>query len=102
MAELAHDTAHKLRDSADYVRTHDGKEMMSDIESFVKSHSGQSLIAARIIGFLAGRVQQYRLGTERRSGPERSIASVLQDIVLILVAVVGGATRVHQSGGICG
>ena len=46
---------HKLKDSADYVRIHDSKEMMFDIESFVKSHPGQSLIAAGIIGFLAGR-----------------------------------------------
>ncbi len=55
VAELAHETAHKLKDSADYVRTHDSKQMMADVESFVKSHPGQSLIAAAIIGFLTGR-----------------------------------------------
>jgi len=52
---LAHDTAHKLEASADYVRSHDSKAMMADLESFVKSHPGQSLIAAGVIGFLAGR-----------------------------------------------
>ena len=53
--ELGHETAHKLGETADYVRTHDSKAMMADIETFVKSHPSQALIAAGIIGFLAGR-----------------------------------------------
>jgi len=55
VAHLANETADKLGATAQYVRTHDTKEMMADVEAFVKSHPGQSLIAAAVIGFLAGR-----------------------------------------------
>ena len=55
MANLAHSTADKLSSTAEYVRDHDVKKMMADLEQMVKNNPGPSLLAAAVIGFLAGR-----------------------------------------------
>lgn len=55
VANLAHTAADRLGATAQYVRDHDTKQVMSDVQSFVKSYPGQSLLAAAIVGFLAGR-----------------------------------------------
>ena len=55
IANLAHSTADKLSSTADYVRGHDVKKMMADLEQMVKNNPGPSLLAAAVIGFLAGR-----------------------------------------------
>jgi ElaB/YqjD/DUF883 family membrane-anchored ribosome-binding protein len=52
---LAHDAADKLSSTADYVREHDVNKMMVDVETLVKNNPGPSLLAAAVIGFLAGR-----------------------------------------------
>lgn len=52
---LAHDTAEKLSSTAEYVREHDVNRMMVDVETLVKNNPGPSLLAAAVIGFLAGR-----------------------------------------------
>jgi ElaB/YqjD/DUF883 family membrane-anchored ribosome-binding protein len=55
VTSLAHATADKLTATADYVRDHDVNQMMADVETLVKNNPGRSLLAAAIIGFLAGR-----------------------------------------------
>ena len=52
---LAHATADQLTSTADYVRDHDANQMMADVETLVKNNPGRSLLAAAVIGFLAGR-----------------------------------------------
>jgi ElaB/YqjD/DUF883 family membrane-anchored ribosome-binding protein len=55
VTSLAHSTADKLSSTADYIRAHDVKGMMGDVEHLVKNNPGPSLLAAVVIGFLAGR-----------------------------------------------
>ncbi len=52
---IAHDTANKLNATADYVRDNNAKKMMADVEELVKRNPGPSLMAAVVVGFLAGR-----------------------------------------------
>ena len=52
---LAHDAADKLTATADYVRDNNLNKMMADVEAVVKNNPGPSLLAAAVIGFLAGR-----------------------------------------------
>jgi ElaB/YqjD/DUF883 family membrane-anchored ribosome-binding protein len=58
VTSLAHSTADKLSSTAEYVRSHDFKRMMADVEQLVKNNPGTSLIAAGVIGFLAGRAMR--------------------------------------------
>jgi ElaB/YqjD/DUF883 family membrane-anchored ribosome-binding protein len=55
ISSLAHATADKLSNTAEYVRDHDVNRMMSDVEELVKNNPGPSLLAAAVIGFLVGR-----------------------------------------------
>lgn len=55
VSNLAHDAANKLTATADYVREHDANRMMADVENLVKKNPGPSLLAAVVVGFLAGR-----------------------------------------------
>lgn len=55
VTSLAHTTAEKLNSTAQYVREHDFNRMMGDLEQVVKNNPGPSLIAAAVIGYLAGR-----------------------------------------------
>ena len=56
VASLAHATADKLSSTADYVREHDVNRIMGDVGTFVKNNPGPALLAAAVIGFLAGRL----------------------------------------------
>src|ERR1700730_1612271 len=58
VSTLAHATATKLQNTADYVRDHDTSAMVKDLEQFIKSHPTQSSIAAAAVGFLVGRALQ--------------------------------------------
>lgn len=55
VVDMAHSTADKMEATADYVRKHDMNEMMADVQTVIKSHPGPSLLAAVVVGFLAGR-----------------------------------------------
>lgn len=55
VSHLAHATADKLSNTADYVRGHDVNKMMSDVGKLVKNNPVPSLLAAAVIGFLVGR-----------------------------------------------
>ena len=55
VSNLAHAAAEKLTSTADYVRGHDFKRMMGDVGTLVKNNPGPSLLAAAVIGFVAGR-----------------------------------------------
>jgi ElaB/YqjD/DUF883 family membrane-anchored ribosome-binding protein len=52
---LAHSAADALGSTADYIRGHDTSKMMADVMTVVKSNPGPSILAAIVIGFLAGR-----------------------------------------------
>jgi ElaB/YqjD/DUF883 family membrane-anchored ribosome-binding protein len=56
VSDMAHATAGKLSNTADYVRQNDINRMMSDVETVVKNNPGPALMAAAFVGFLAGRV----------------------------------------------
>jgi ElaB/YqjD/DUF883 family membrane-anchored ribosome-binding protein len=55
VSSLAHAAAETLSSTAGYVREHDVNRMMADVETLVKNNPGPSLLAAAVIGFLAGR-----------------------------------------------
>jgi len=55
VSSLAHDAAEKLNSTAGYVREHNVNRMMADVETLVKNNPGPSILAAVVIGFLAGR-----------------------------------------------
>lgn len=52
---LAHSAADALGSTADYIRGHDTSKMMADVMTLVKSNPGPSILAAVVVGFLAGR-----------------------------------------------
>ena len=45
----------RVKDLADYVRTHDAKRMMADVETVVKNNPGPALLVAAAFGFVLGR-----------------------------------------------
>ncbi|HTF62900.1 MAG TPA: hypothetical protein VK638_09330 [Edaphobacter sp.] len=55
VSSLAHGAAEKLNSTAGYVREHNVNRMMADVETLVKNNPGPSILAAVVIGFLAGR-----------------------------------------------
>jgi ElaB/YqjD/DUF883 family membrane-anchored ribosome-binding protein len=55
VSSLAHGAAEKLNSTAGYVREHNVNRMMADVETLVKNNPGPSILAAAVIGFLAGR-----------------------------------------------
>jgi ElaB/YqjD/DUF883 family membrane-anchored ribosome-binding protein len=55
VSSMAHAAAETLSSTAGYVREHDVNRMMADVETLVKNNPGPSLLAAAVIGFLAGR-----------------------------------------------
>jgi hypothetical protein len=55
VSSMAHATADRISSTAGYVREHDINRMMADVKTLVKNNPGPSLIAAAVIGFLAGR-----------------------------------------------
>jgi ElaB/YqjD/DUF883 family membrane-anchored ribosome-binding protein len=50
-----HKTADKIQNAADYLREHDTRAMLGDLEEVVRRYPGQTLAAAAVIGFFAGR-----------------------------------------------
>jgi hypothetical protein len=50
-----HSTADKIQSASDYLREHDARAMMDDFQGLVRRYPGQSLAAAVVLGFLAGR-----------------------------------------------
>ena len=45
----------RVKELADYVRTHDAKRMMADVETVVKNNPGPALLVAAAFGFVLGR-----------------------------------------------
>ena len=55
VTNLAHEAADKIEATARYVRRHSARDMLVDVGELVKEHPGKSLLAAAIVGYLAGR-----------------------------------------------
>jgi len=55
MTQMARATADKLSATADYMKAHEMKDMVADVEKIIRRKHGQSLLAAAVVGFLAGR-----------------------------------------------
>ena len=45
----------RVKEFADYMRTHDAKRMMADVETVVKNNPGPALLIAAAFGFIVGR-----------------------------------------------
>jgi ElaB/YqjD/DUF883 family membrane-anchored ribosome-binding protein len=45
----------RVKELADYVRSHDAKRMMADVETVVKNNPGPALLVAAAFGFVLGR-----------------------------------------------
>ena len=60
VADAASRVQHKATDmkksSARYVRNNDASEMFSDMVGLVKAHPGKTLVAAVVLGFVAGQM----------------------------------------------
>jgi ElaB/YqjD/DUF883 family membrane-anchored ribosome-binding protein len=55
VSSLAHSTAHKMKSTAHYMRSHDVRDMLGDVEEVVKNNPGPALLSAAVVGFLVGR-----------------------------------------------
>ena len=56
VSRMGHQAADKIDATAKYVRSHTAKDLVADLENFVKQNPGKSLLAAVVLGFVAGRV----------------------------------------------
>lgn len=56
VTRFANTAAGKLDSAAAYVRGHELQDVMQDVGSFVRRRPSQSLLAAVIAGFVAGRL----------------------------------------------
>jgi ElaB/YqjD/DUF883 family membrane-anchored ribosome-binding protein len=54
-SHAVHNVTDKLQSAADYIRDNDARAMMDDVADFMRRHPAQSLAAAAVVGFLAGR-----------------------------------------------
>lgn len=54
-SHAAHNVTDKLQSAADYIRDNDARAMMEDVADFMRRYPAQSLAAAAVVGFLAGR-----------------------------------------------
>ncbi|MCU1242586.1 MAG: Late embryosis abundant protein [Candidatus Acidoferrum typicum] len=54
-SNAVHNVTDKLQSAADYIRDNDARAMMEDVGDFMRRHPAQSLAAAAVVGFLAGR-----------------------------------------------
>ncbi len=54
-SRAVHNVTDKLQSAADYIRDNDARAMMDDVADFMRRHPAQSLAAAAVVGFLAGR-----------------------------------------------
>ena len=56
----AHATADRLQSAAEYLRENDARAMMEDIGDWVRRYPAQTLAAAAVLGFFAGRAMKGR------------------------------------------
>lgn len=56
VTRLARTAAGKLDSAAVYVRGHDLQDVMGDVSKLVRRRPSQSLLAAAVVGFVAGRL----------------------------------------------
>ena len=54
-SNAVHNVTDKLQSAADYIRDNDARAMMEDAADFMRRYPVQSLAAAVVVGFLAGR-----------------------------------------------
>jgi len=54
-SNAVHNITDKLQSAADYLRDNDARAMMEDVADFMRRYPAQSLAAAAVVGFLAGR-----------------------------------------------
>jgi ElaB/YqjD/DUF883 family membrane-anchored ribosome-binding protein len=54
-SHAVHNVTDKLQSAADYIRDNDVRAMMEDAADFMRRYPAQSLAAAAVVGFLAGR-----------------------------------------------
>jgi ElaB/YqjD/DUF883 family membrane-anchored ribosome-binding protein len=54
-SHAVHNVTDKLQSAADYIRDNDAQAMMEDVADFMRRYPAQSLAAAAVVGFLAGR-----------------------------------------------
>ena len=54
-SNAVHNVTDKLQSAADYIRDNDARAMMEDVGDFMRRYPAQSLAAAAVVGFLAGR-----------------------------------------------
>jgi ElaB/YqjD/DUF883 family membrane-anchored ribosome-binding protein len=54
-SNAVHNVTDKLQSAADYLRDNDARAMMEDVADFMRRYPAQSLAAAAVVGFLAGR-----------------------------------------------
>jgi ElaB/YqjD/DUF883 family membrane-anchored ribosome-binding protein len=54
-SHTVHNVTDKLQSAADYLRDNDARAMMEDVADFMRRYPAQSLAAAAVVGFLAGR-----------------------------------------------
>jgi ElaB/YqjD/DUF883 family membrane-anchored ribosome-binding protein len=53
-----HRTADKIQSAADYLRENDARAMLDDAAEWVRRYPAQTLAAAAVLGFLAGRAMR--------------------------------------------
>lgn len=53
-----HTTADKIQSAADYLRENDARAMMDDAAEWVRRYPAQTLAAALVLGFFAGRAMR--------------------------------------------
>jgi ElaB/YqjD/DUF883 family membrane-anchored ribosome-binding protein len=54
-SHAVHNVTDKLQSAADYIRDNDARAMMEDAANLMRRYPAQSLAAAAVVGFLAGR-----------------------------------------------
>lgn len=59
-SSAVHRTADKIQSAADYLRENDARAMLDDAAEWVRRYPGQTLAAAAVLGFLAGRAMRSR------------------------------------------
>jgi ElaB/YqjD/DUF883 family membrane-anchored ribosome-binding protein len=53
-----HTTADKIQSAADYLRENDARAMLDDAAEWVRRYPAQTLVAAAVLGFFAGRAMR--------------------------------------------
>lgn len=60
VVEFADRAADRMNQAADYMSTHDFRAMCRDAEGFLRKYPSQSVVAAIVLGMLAGRALRHR------------------------------------------